>query len=613
MPPGGRRLISRLSSFTSSRTQQNDCLADIKELHARLIRTNLHKDPSAISEVVKAYALSPSHIHRASHAFNEIEGPTPTIFNHMIRGFSQCDGTACAIDLYRSMRLRGVAPSNSTFVFLLKACARSGYMDCGEMVHAHALKLGFGQHIFVSNSLIRMYCASGNMKLGRKVFNEMPEKDLVSWNSLICGYSQCNKFREVVSLFDAMRAHDVKADAVTMVKVILACGYLGELEIATRAVEYVHEERVKIDVYLGNTLIDFYGQRGLVELSRRVFDCMHEKNSVSWNAMIKGCTRAGDLSTARALFDEMPRRDVISWTSMITGYAQANSFSDSVRLFQDMMAAKVKPDKFTVASVLSACAHLGSLDVGRAIHNYIRKYNVETDIYVGNALIDMYCKCASVEKALEVFQEMKECKDNVSWTSMVTGLAVNGFAERALELFSDMLSEGMKPTHGTFVGILLACSHAGLVDRGLEFFRSMEEVYGLSPEMKHYGCVVDLLSRSGDLEKAYKFINEMPVNPDMVIWRILLSACKLHGNVALAEIVTRKLLELDPCNSGNYVLLSNAYAGFDRWHDAMNVRGLMEESNVHKPSAWSSIKYNEQPSHGCRDSLLPSLLYMQSK
>lgn len=496
---------------------------------------------------------------------------------------------------------RGLAPSNSTFVFLLKACVRAGCMVCGEMVHVHALKHGFGQHVFVSNSLICMYSGCGDVGLGRRVFDEMPERDLVSWNSLICGYSQHGKFNEVLRLFDMMQAHNVKADAVTMVKVILAGGYQGEAKLADRAVEYVQQQKIEVDVYLGNTLIDFYGQDGLVELARGVFDRMHEKNAVSWNAMIKGYTRVGDLASARALFDEMPRRDVISWTSMITGYARANCFSDSVRLFQDMMSAKVKPDKVTVASVLSACAHMGSLDVGRAIHNYIRSYNVKTDIYVGNALIDMYCKCASVGKALEVFREMKDCKDEVSWTSIITGLAVNGFAEHALELFSDMLSEGMKPTHGTFVGILVACSHAGLIDKGLEFFRSMEEIYGLSPEMKHYGCVVDLMSRSGNLERAYEFIREMPVSPDVVIWRILLSACKLHGNVALAEIATRKLLELDPSNSGNYVLLSNAYASLDRWHDATNIRGLMEESDVHKPSAWSSIEYNGQPSQGSLD------------
>ncbi|OWM79502.1 putative pentatricopeptide repeat-containing protein At3g15930 [Punica granatum] len=589
--------ISRLFSSTASTQQAERVAAAAEELHARLIRTHLHSDPSAISDVVKSYALSPSHLQEARLAFNEVERPTPAIFNHMIRGLSQSDEPASAIDLYRSMRRRGLAPSNSTFIFLFKACGRTGSLVCGEALHVHALKLGVGQHVFVSNALICTYYGCGRVELARKVFDEMPERDLVSWNSLICGYSQSGRFGEVLHLFDMMQARDMKADAVTMVKVILACGYMDETKLADRAVEYVEREKVEVDVYLGNTLIDFYGKRGSVESARGVFNRMRGKNLVSWNAMMKAYTRAGDLASAQALFDQMPRRDVISWTSMITGYAQANCFSDSVKLFQDMMAAKVKPDKVTVASVLSACAHLGSLGIGRAVHDYIRSHNVKTDVYVGNALIDMYCKCASIEKAFEVFREMKDQKDEISWTSIIAGLAVNGYADQALELFLEMSTEGIKPTHGTFVGILLACSHAGLVDKGLEFFRSMEEVHGLRPEMKHYGCVVDLLSRSGNLERAYEFITEMPVSPDIVIWRILLSACKIHGNVAMAEIVTKKLLELDPSNSGNYVLLSNAYASLDRWHDATSVRDWMEESDVHKPSAWSSIESNKPPSH----------------
>jgi RIO kinase 1 len=279
---------------------------------------------------------------------------------------------------------------------------------------------------------------------------------------------------------------------------------------------------------------------------------------------------------------------------MITGYSQAGQFANAVRLFKEMMEAKVKPDEITVASALSACAHIGSLDIGEAVHDYIGKYGVKADVYVGNALIDMYCKCGAVEKALAVFEEME--KDSVSWTSVIAGLAVNGSADSALNLFSLMLREGVRPTHGTFVGVLLACAHAGVVDKGLEYFESMEKVYGLTPEMKHYGCIVDLLSRSGNLERAYEFIRRMPVDPDVVVWRILLSASQVHGNLPLAEIATNKLLELDPSNSGNYVLSSNTYAGSNRWEDVVKMRGLMEDSKVQKPSGSSSIEINDSNS-----------------
>lgn len=463
------------------------------------------------------------------------------------------------------------------------------------MVHARVLKLGFDSDLFVSNALIHGYAGFGELGFARKVFDEMSERDLVSWNSLICGYGRCRKYKEVLGVFEGMRMADVKGDAVTMVKVVLACSVLGEWGIADAMVEYIEENKVEVDVYLGNTLIDMYGRRGMVDLARRVFDRMRDRNIVSWNAMIMCYGKAGNLVAARELFNGMPWRDVISWTSMITGYSQAGQFGKAVRLFQEMMVAEVKPDEITVASVLSACAHIGALDVGEAVHEYIRKYDVNADIYVGNALIDMYCKCGAVEKGLSVFEEMGK-RDSVSWTSVIAGLAVNGSADSALNLFSQMLREGIRPTHGTFIGVLLACAHAGVVDKGLEYFESMERVYGLTPEMKHYGCVVDLLSRSGNLERAYEFIKRMPMDPDVVVWRILLSASQVHGNLPLAEIATKKLLETDPSNSGNYILSSNTYAGSNRWEDVIKMRRLMEESNVHKPSASSSIEINDSGS-----------------
>lgn len=507
----------------------------------------------------------------------------------MIRGLSQSDQPSEAIRMYTRMYHQGSSGNHLTFIFVFKACARASDIVNGQKVHLHALKLGHETHIFVSNALIHMYASCGDLGSAEKVFDRMEERDLVSWNSLICGYGYRDKFKEVLRLFEALRAANVRADSVTMVKVILACTHLGDFEMADFVVKFIEENHVGIDVYLGNTMIDMYGRRGLVNLAREVFDGLPERNVVSWNAVVMVYAKVGNLVCARKLFNEMPKRDVISWTTMITGYCQTKQYTEALGLFQEMMAAKVIPDEITVATVLSACAHLGSLDVGEAVHDFIREHGVKVDIFIGNALIYMYCKCGLVEKGMEVFLEMGK-KDPVSWTSIISGLAVNGFADSALELFTQMLKEGIRPTHGTFVGILLACAHAGFVDKGMEYFESMERVHGLRPEMKHYGCVVDLLSRSGNLEKAYDFIKKMPVIPDVVVWRILLSACKLYGNVTLCEIVTNKLLELDPQNSGNYVLSSLAYAGIDRWEDVVKMRMLMHGSNVQKPFGSSSIE-----------------------
>ncbi|XP_057435602.1 pentatricopeptide repeat-containing protein At2g22410, mitochondrial-like [Lotus japonicus] len=580
----------------------NDRNMKLSKPMTRTFNAFLHTDPSSSSSIfhhLKPLALSPTNIHKAQNIFNQIHQPTLPLWNLMIRGWSQSDNPIESLRTYNLMFHQGLVGDSHTYPSLLKACARVSDVSFTAMAHARVLKLGFDSLLFVTNALINAYGCCGEMGLARMVFDEMPERDLVSWNSLICGYRQGKKFREVLGVFEAMRAAGVKADAVTLVKVGMACSVLGEWGVADAMVEYIEENEVDIDVYLGNTLIDMYGRRGMVDLARGVFDRMHDSNLVSWNAMIMGYGKAGNLVAAHELFDAMPQRDVISWTNLITSYSQAGRFSEAVRLFKEMMKAKVKPDEKTVASVLSACAHIGSLDVGEAVHNYIRKYDVKADIYVGNALIDMYCKCGVVEKALEVFKEMRK-KDSVSWTSVIAGLAVNGFADSALDYFSQMLREGVRPSHGAFVGILLACAHAGLIDKGLEYFESMEKVYGLTPEMKHYGCVVDLLSRSGNLQKAYVFITKMPVPPDVVVWRILLSACQLHGNIPLAELATTKLLELDPSNSCNYVLSSNTYAGSNRWEDVIKMRGLMEESNVQKPSGSSSIEINGSTSNSVK-------------
>ncbi|KAL9240416.1 hypothetical protein vseg_014640 [Gypsophila vaccaria] len=487
------------------------------------------------------------------------------------------------------MRVFGLNGNHLTAIFALKACGKVSDFLQGRRVHVIVVKLGYESYLFVSNALVYMYGFCGEMGDARKLFDGMPVRDLVSWNSLVCGFSRCGMHDEVLSLFESMRVAGVKADAVTLVKVVMACGVLRAWGVADDVVDYVERNRVEVDVYLGNTIVDMCGNRGLVELARRVFDRMSKKDLVSWNSLMKVYVKGGDLVSARKLFDDMRSKDVISWTSLITGYSQAGKYSDALKLFQDMMVSEVKPNEITVASVLSACAHLGMLDLGNQIYNFVTEQKIKVDIYVGNAFIDMYCKCGDVQRALQIFRDMKE-RDSVSWSALICGFAVNGFASDAIQLFEEMLGENVTPTNGAFVGILLACSHSGLVDKGLDYFESMEDVHGVMPEMKHYGCVVDLLSRSGRLERAYEFILEMPIAADLVLWRILLSACKLHGNVTLAETVSKKLLELDASSSGNFVLLSDTYAGAEKWDAATMLRDLMGESCVHKPSAWSSVE-----------------------
>ncbi|XP_074581099.1 pentatricopeptide repeat-containing protein At2g29760, chloroplastic-like [Curcuma longa] len=561
-----------------------------RKLHAHLTVTGSHRHSPLLSKVLLSYALSPPHLPLALRLFDRIQAPNTFLWNTMIRGFAQSDAPGAAVAFYGRMRRQGVPIDHMTFPFALKACARVPAAGEGSRIHADCLKFGFSSDIFVSNSLIHMYSACGDMSLASKVFDEMPERNLISWNSLICACSLHGRLRAALRLFESMRMQDIKADKVTMVKVVSACTHLGAWDLAESMVKYIRENNIEVDVYLGNTLIDYYGRRGSVEHARKIFEEMTSHNIVTLNAMITTYAKASDLVSARRIFDTMPVRDLISWSSMITGYSQANHFSKALSLFRQMQkATNIQPDEVVIASVLSACAHLGALGLGRWLHDYMRKNNIRVDIYAANSLIDMYSKCGSIMDAFEVFRGMDK-RDTMSWNIIMLGLATNGYAGRVLQVFSDMLSEGFRPNDGSFLGILVACAHSGAVEEGLKYFDSMKKDFGVEPQMKHYGCVVDLLSRSGELNKAYNFIKEMPFTPDPIIWRTLLAACCTHGNVDLAEIATEKLNELDPNNSGNYVLLSNTYAMANQWSDATDVRGKMERSEVQKVPGCSSIE-----------------------
>ncbi|KAL5222374.1 hypothetical protein ABZP36_027087 [Zizania latifolia] len=538
-------------------------------------------------KVLRSYAILQPELVFAHKVFEQIEAPTTFLRNIMIRGLAQSDAPADAIAFYKKAQ-GGIEPDNLTFPFILKACARISALKEGEQMHNHIAKLGFLSDIFVSNSLIHLYAACGNICNARSVFDEMLVKDVVSWNSLICGYNQCNRLKDVLALFKLMQNGGVKADKVTMVKVVSACTRLGDYSMADYLVRYIENYCIEVDIYLGNTLIDYYGRRGQLQSAEKVFFNMKERNTVTMNAMITTYAKGRDLVSARKIFNQTPKKDLISWSSIISGHSQANHFSEALELFRQMQRAKVKPDAIVIASVLSACAHLGTLDLGKWIHDYVRRNNIKADITMENSLVDMYMKCGSTNEALQVFREMKE-KDTLSWNSVIIGLANNGSEADSLNMFHAMLAEGFSPNGVTFLGVLIACANAELVEEGLDHFESMKPVYNLEPQTKHYGCVVDLLGRAGQLEKALRFITEMPIVPDPVVWRILLGACSTHGNVAIAEVVTKKLNEFEPNNSEDYTLLSNTYASAHRWSDAMNVRQRMVNTDVRKSPGCSVV------------------------
>jgi len=309
--------------------------------------------------------------------------------------------------------------------------------------------------------------------------------------------------------------------------------------------------------------------------------------------MLAGYTKAGELESARRLFFEMPQRDAVSWSTVIVGFTSNGHFDDACSFFRDLLTEGLKPNEATLTGILSACAQSGAFENGKILHGYIAKAGLTSIVAVTNALLDMYSRCGSIEMAHQVFIQEMSKRNVVSWTSMIAAFAMYGYGEKAIKLFREMEEFGTKPDGITFISVLYACSHAGLIDQGNDFFHRMEDDYRISPSIEHYGCMVDLYGRAGLLEEAYEFTIRMPIKPNDIIWRTLLGACSIHGNVKLAELVKQRLSELDPNDSSDYVLLSNIYAVAGKWKNVAEVRQSMSMQSIKKDPGWSSIEVDK--------------------
>lgn len=338
-----------------------------------------------------------------------------------------------------------------------------------------------------------------------------------------------------------------------------------------------------------NALMAAYNKIGDAKSAELLFLQMPERNVTSWNSLINRFVKAGDMHEARRVFDEMPERDSVSWNSLITGYARSKKYKIALGLFREMQSNKVDPTQLTIISIIGACAETGELVLGKEIHSYLNGMNILIDGHIGNALLDMYAKCGYLKLARQVFDGMS-MKHVSCWNAMIVGFAVHGCSDEALELFSEMEREKEQlPNHTSFLGILIACRHKGLVEEGQRYFNLMIEKYSIVPDIKHYGCMVDLLSRCGLVKEAYKMAKEMPVKPNTVFWKSILSACRVHGQVELAEAVFKELREVGPLGEEEFVTMSNVFAEAGRWLDVQRLRERVVDSGGFKPAGWSLI------------------------
>ncbi|XP_022942610.1 pentatricopeptide repeat-containing protein At5g08305 [Cucurbita moschata] len=477
----------------------------------------------------------------------------------------------------------------SSLISLLDKCK-----SMSELRRIHALLFTFGasQDDAVVSKLLSFSALSpaGDLDYSYKLLLNLPNPTTFKWNTLIRGFSNSRNPNRSITVFVRMLRNGVSPDYMTYPFLGKATAKLLNRKLGMAVHVHVAKTGHEVDRFVMNSLIHMYASCGDIALARKVFDEMPTKNLVSWNAMLDGYAKCGDVNTAREVFDLMHERDVVSWSSLIDGYVKCGEYGEAMSLFERMRSAGPMANEVTLVSVLCACAHLGALEQGRMMHGYIVENELPFTIVLLTSLVDMYAKCGAIHEALAAFRACPlQRTDVLIWNAIIGGLATHGLIKESMDLFSEMQMVGIAPDEITYLCLLSCCAHGGLVNEAWYFFDCLHK-HGMTPKVEHYACMVDALSRAGQVSEAYQFLCQMTVQPTSSMLGALLSGCMKHGKLDLAEVVGRRLVELDPDHDGRYVGLSNIYAVDKRWNDARNIREAMERRGVKKSPGFSFVE-----------------------
>ena len=533
----------------------------VKEVHTHAREAGFESDVRVGNALVHMYAKCGS-IDDARLAFDKMEERDVVTWTVMIGGLAEHGCGHEAYDLFLQMKREGFKPNAITYISILNACASAGALEWVKEVHTHAREAGFESDVRVGNALVHMYAKCGSIDDARLAFDKMEERDVVTWNVMIGGLAEHGCGHEAYELFLQMKREGLKPDAFTYASILNACASAGALEWVKEVHTHAREAGFESDVRVGNALVHMYA-------------------------------KCGSIDDARLAFDKMEERDVVTWNLMIGGLAEHGCGHEAYELFLQMKREGLKPDAFTYASILNACASAGALEWVKEVHTHAREAGFESDVRVGNALVHMYAKCGSIDDARLAFDKMEE-RDVVTWSVMIGGLAQHGCGHEALEVFRSLIADGVKPDEISFVAVLSACSHSGLVDEGRRLFLAMTQDYGIEPTVVLCNCMVDVVGRAGHLEEAKLFIDKMPVEPNEATWGALLGACRTYGNVDLGKLAANERLKLEPMDASTYVLLSNIYAAAGKWEEVLWVRTMMQERGIRKEPGRSWIEVDNK-------------------
>lgn len=529
------------------------------------------RDPVSWNTMISGYARN-GRMEAALRLFNEMPERNVVSWNAMITGFLHNGDILMAIEMFERMPDRDSASLSA----LVSGLIENGKLEEAEEVLIRIRRLnGEVNVIDAYNTLVAGYGQIGRVEKARELFDQIPfrknhqqenedskmieksgsfERNFISWNSMIMCYVKAGDTLAARRLFDEMPERDV----VTW-----------------------------------NTMINGYVHTLDMEEAASLFHEMPDPDTRSWNSMISGYAQNGELEIARDFFERMPQKSLVSWNSMIAGYEQNGDYESAMVLFIQLQSVGEKPDRHTYSSVLGACAGLTALNQGMQIHQRVTK-TVIADVPIKNALITMYARCGNIMDARSIFDNMKILKDVVSWNAMIGGYAQHGFAGEALELFGDMKAVKVCPTYITFISVLNACAHAGLVAEGRRHFDSMVHEFGIAPRVEHFASLVDVIGRHGQVKDAMELISAMPVKPDRAVWGALLGACRVHNDMDLARVAAEALMLIEPESSAPYVLLYNMYADAGRWDEATELRMVMDKNNIRKQPGYSWIELHSR-------------------
>ncbi|KAF7844800.1 pentatricopeptide repeat-containing protein [Senna tora] len=583
-----------LTTPTLIMLQKCRTINDVNQIHARMITTGLINNSSLTTKLILTFVSSPleplvefaRYIFFKHHAYRDPhEQEDPFLWNAIIRSYSHgCDPRGALVILCLMLEL-GIRLDKFSFSLVLKACSRMGLMKEGMQIQGLLCKTQIGTDVYLQNCLMGWFLSFGCVHFARQLFDVMPSRDTVSYNSMIDGYVKHGMVEEARELFDDMPLW--KKNLITWNSMM--GGYVRSkdgLKFAWNLFLKMPER----DLISWNTMIDGCVKHGNIEDAQALFNKIPRKDLVSWATMIDGYVKLGNVHVARSLFDKMPERNTISCNTMMAGYVQNGYCTEALKLFHDMKRAEnMPPDDTTLLIVLTAITQLGHIEVGAVIHRYLEDKNYSLNGKLGVALIDMYSKCGSIESAISVFESIEQ-KSVDHWNAVIGGLAIHGIGEMAFNFLLEMEKHSVKPDDITFIGVLSACGHAGLLKEGLVCFELMQRVYKVEPKVQHYGCMVDILSRAGHVEAAKKLVEAMPIKPNDVIWRTLLSACQIYENFSVGEPIAQHMIELNSCSPSSYVLLSNIYASVGMWDYAKTLRMVMKERNLQKIPGCSWIE-----------------------